>query len=92
MPQPTTTTTTPTTAAERQIARARQLERERSAVMSKISKNREYLRLMADNDELSAEQKRWLAVFYPDKERGEQRSKEQIEATRKAKEAARRES
>lgn len=77
------------TAAERQIARARDLERERAELQSRITKNRDYLRLMDSNEELTKEQGEWLDAFYPMKEKGERRSKEEIERTRKAKEAAR---
>lgn len=79
----------PQTSAEKQIARANALERDRSELMKKIGSNREYLRLMADNDELTEAQEDWLDAFYPQKEKGERRSEEDIERTRKAKEAAR---
>lgn len=79
------------TAADRQIARAKSLERERGELMDRITANRDYLRLMDKNEELTSEQGDWLDVFYPIKERGEQRSKEEVEATRKAKEEARNE-
>lgn len=90
MPQPSAVQTNEaTTMAEQQIERAKKLERERSELMERIGKNREFLRLMAANGVLNAEQKKWLAVFYPDKEKNTRRSKEEIEATRKAREAAR---
>ena len=95
MPQPSTNPTPASapahepTPAERQIERAKTLEKERATLMEKISANRTYLRLMASNDELSADQVKWLNVFYPEKERGERRSAADIEATRKAREAAR---
>jgi hypothetical protein len=89
VPQPTTTPTAPSTSADRQIERAKGLERERAALQEKISKNRDYLRLMSANDELDANQKRWLNTFYPLKERGDRRSEEEIEATRKVRKAAR---
>lgn len=76
-------------AAERQIARAGALERERSALQDRIGKNRDYLRLMDSNEELSQEQGDWLDAFYPEKEKGNQRGKDEIERTRKVKEAAR---
>lgn len=75
--------------AERQIIRALTLEKERSEHQTKVSKNRDYLRLMDANEELTAEQGEWLDAFYPLKEKGEQRSKDEIERTRKAKEEAR---
>lgn len=77
------------TAADRQIARANELERQRGDLMDLITANRDYLRLMDKNEELSTEQGDWLDVFYPQKEKGEQRSKQEVEATRKVKEAAR---
>ena len=77
------------TSAEKQIVRAHALEGERSALQEKVAKNREYLRLMEANDELTADQIAWRKLFYPDKEKGERRSKEDIEATRQARKAAR---
>lgn len=75
--------------AERQIKRALVLEKTRAEHQDKISKNRDYLRLMDGNEELTEEQGAWLDSFYPVKEKGEQRTKEEIELTRKAKERAR---
>jgi hypothetical protein len=77
------------TSAEKQILRAAHLERERASLMKQIASNREYLRLMADNDELSNEQEDWLGDFYPEKEKGQTRTSDEVEATRKAKAAAR---
>lgn len=77
------------TPASRQIARANQLERDRTALMEKVGKNREYLRLMQDNEELTAEQAAWVAAFYPEKEKGERRSEDEVEVTRRVKAAAR---
>lgn len=77
------------TPADRQIARAKELERRRGELMELITANRDYLRLMDKNEELTEEQGTWLDVFYPVKEKGEQRSKADVEATRKAKEEAR---
>ena len=77
--------------AERQIARAKRLEYDRSELGKLVNSNRELLRLMADSDELTEAQEDWLDRFYPQKEKGEQRSKEEIEATRKVKEEARKE-
>ena len=89
-PQPTAAPAERTQSpAERQIARAKTLEKQRAELMKKISDNREYLRLMDRNDELTDTQAEWLDVFYPEKEKGERRSKEEVEATRKAREAAR---
>lgn len=86
------------TAAERQIQRAKDLEKERYELGKRINSNREYLRLMDANEELqgqtvlngeTVEMGEWLDVFYPQKERGQKRSKDEIEATRKAKQEAR---
>lgn len=77
------------TAADRQIARAKDLEKERFELSKRITANRDYLRLMDQNEELSSEQGVWLDTFYPLKEKGERRSKEDIDATRKAKLEAR---
>lgn len=75
--------------AQKQIVRAVLLERERSSTMKKIAANREYLRLMEENEELEDDEADWLDDFYPQKEKGQQRSEDEIERTRKAKAAAR---
>lgn len=72
-----------------QIHRAKVLERERAELMERIAKNREYLRLMDANGDLTDAQSDWLADFYPLKEKGERRSEEDIIATRNAKLEAR---
>lgn len=77
------------TSGEKQVARAIRLERERSDVMKRIAANREYLRLMEENEELGEDEADWLDDFYPQKEKGQQRSDDEIERTRKAKAAAR---
>lgn len=77
------------TSAQKQVARARTLERERADVMKRISANREYLRLMEENEELTDDEGDWLDDFYPQKEKGQSRSDDEIERTRKAKAAAR---
>lgn len=77
------------TPGERQILRAHVLEAERSELMGRIDANRKYLRLMAQNEELTEAEVTFLDTFYPEKEKGERRSEDQIEATRKAREAAR---
>jgi hypothetical protein len=79
----------PALSADHQINRAKQLEKERANVMSKIGKNREFLRLMDDNGALTNDQSAWLKTFYPDKEKGSVRSAEEVELTRKLREAAR---
>ena len=85
----TTTEAAEATAADRQIARAHALERQRAELQTQIGKNRDYLRLMDANQELTDEQGQWLDSFYPQKEKGERRSDEAIKRTRAAKEAAR---
>jgi hypothetical protein len=73
----------------RQIARAEELETDRGDLMEEIAANRDFLRLMDKNKELSDAQGRWLDTFYPLKEKGEKRSEDDIEATRKLKESTR---
>lgn len=75
--------------AEKQIRRAKELEKDRAAVMEKITDNRNYLRLMDKNDALTDEQGEWLDKFYPSKEKGERRSEDDVKATREAKLEAR---
>lgn len=74
---------------DRAITLAKKLEQERAALMDRIGKNRAYLRLKDANGELSDKDGQWLDTFYPLKEKGERRSKEDIVATREAKKAAR---
>lgn len=73
----------------RKIDQARALERERSALQEKIAANRRQLRDMAATGDLTAEESKFVSTFYPEKERGTRRSKEEVEATRKARAAAR---
>jgi hypothetical protein len=87
-PQPAATEKAETS-AERQIARAKHLEKTRAEVMKHIGANREYLRLMAVNGELTEDQEDWLEAFYPSKEKGERRTAEEIERTRAIKQEAR---
>lgn len=75
--------------ASRQIKRAMKLEKEISALRKSVNDNRDYLRLMDRNEELTEDQSEFLDTFYPEKEKGERRSAEEVEATRKAREAAR---
>lgn len=77
------------TAAGRQIARAIELERQLDELRVKVGKNRDYLRLMDANEELSDDQSEWLDTYYPEKEKGARRSTDEIEATRKAREQSR---
>lgn len=75
------------TSGEKQIARALRLERERAEGMKKIAANREYLRLMEENEELDDDEASFLDDWYPNKERGATRSDDEIETTRKLKAA-----
>lgn len=77
------------TGADRQIARAKTLEKQRADLQKLITSNRDLLRLLDANEELTEAQGAWLDKFYPLKEKGERRSKEDIEATRKLKTEAR---
>lgn len=76
-------------AASRQIKRAIALERDISKLRKSVNDNRDYLRLMDRNDELNEDQSEFLDTFYPEKEKGERRSPAEVEATRKAREVAR---
>ena len=73
----------------KQVARAIDLERQRANVLEKIAANRTYLRLMDQNEELNEAQAEFLDTFYPEKERGERRSDDELTATRRAHEHAR---
>lgn len=75
--------------AAQQILRAVKLEGERADNLSRIAKNRDFLRLLNDNEALTPEQQKWLLTFYATKEKDERRSKDEVEETKKAKEAAR---
>lgn len=71
------------------IARAIQLEQERAQIQSRVAANRRSLRDLDSQDALTDEQAEFLDIWYPEKERGQRRDKEDIEATRKAREQAR---
>lgn len=73
----------------RQIRRAIELEADRAKLMRQISDNRDYLRLMQKNEELDEDAVEFVETFYPEKERGTRRAKDEIEATRRARLAAR---
>jgi len=75
--------------ADARIEEAKRLERERGDLMEAVSNNRTQLRQMDKANELTEAQGAWLDTFYPEKEKGERRTKEEIEATRKARESAR---
>ena len=89
MPQATTPQNPAQAYAALLIEQAKELEAERSEVMERVTANRTQLRQMDTSGNLSDSQAAWLDVFYPEKEKGERRSKEEIEATRKAREEAR---
>ncbi len=71
------------------IEQAKSLEQERGALMIRIGANRDFLRNLAKMNALDAEQAKFVTTFYPDKEKGSARSADEVEATRKAREAAR---
>jgi hypothetical protein len=75
--------------ASRQIKRALRLEREISTLRKNVNDNRDYLRLMDRNEELTEDQAEFLDTFYPEKEKGSTRDAAEIEATRRAREFAR---
>ena len=71
------------------IEQAKKLENERGKLMERIGANRNFLRNLHKMGALDAEQRRFVTTFYPEKEKGTARSKESVEATRKARESAR---
>lgn len=71
------------------IRLALELENDRADVLEQISDNRVYLRLQKKNRELNEDEVEFLETFYPEKERGARRDKSDIDATRKARLAAR---
>lgn len=72
------------------IAKARELEKQRAAILEKVGANRESLRNLDKQDALSEDEGEWLDVFYPERgDSDEPRSKEENERTRKAREHAR---
>lgn len=75
---------------QRQIKLALELERQRADLMEQISSNRQYLRFMQKGKELNEDQTEFLETFYPEKEKGNVRDKSDVEATRRARAAARR--
>jgi hypothetical protein len=88
-PQPAANNTEVGSVGARQIERAKRLEAERARIMKAIGANREFLRGLALNEELTPEQEDWVEDFYPTKEKGERRSAEEIERTKLAKAEAR---
>jgi hypothetical protein len=73
-----------------QIKRAIDLEREMAEVRVRVNDNRDYLRLMKKNKAVTEAQGDFIDTWFPEKERGERRDKDEIEATRKLREVARR--
>lgn len=77
------------TPGARQVARAIRLEQQISKLREQVNDNRDYLRLMDRNEELSEAQAEFADTFYPEKEKGQVRPPEEVEATRRARAAAR---
>ena len=73
----------------RQVRRAISLEKQISDIRERVNDNRTYLRLMDRNEELTEAQAEFVDTFYPEKEKGERRPKAETQATRRAREAAR---
>lgn len=73
----------------KQVRRAIVLEQQISTLREKVNDNRTYLRLMDRNDELTEDQSEFTEVFYPEKEKGERRDADEVTATRRAREFAR---
>jgi hypothetical protein len=71
------------------IARAFELENERFELQEKVSANRRTLRDLDKQGALSKAQSAWLNVFYSLKVQGTTRDKDANEATRRAREHAR---
>jgi hypothetical protein len=92
-PQPTTA---PAPAAQAPIgsphwlmAQAKKLEKDRGEIMDKIGAVRTQLRNLDKLGGLPTEVKEFAETFYPKKEKDSPRSKEDSEATRKARQDAR---
>lgn len=77
------------TPGSRQVKRAIRLEAQISKLREQVNDNRDYLRLMDRNEELSEAQAEFVDTFYPEKEKGERRPPEEVEATRRARAFAR---
>lgn len=92
-PQPTAapaqTVTHPKGSPAWLVQQARELEKERGNLMERIGANRAILRNMHKADALEADLKEFVEKFYPEKEKGVTRSADEIEATRKEREKAR---
>lgn len=71
------------------VARAVEFEKERAALMTKIGANRDSLRNLLKQDALEDDLAKFVREFYPEKEKGSSRDEDEIEATRKLREAAR---
>lgn len=71
------------------VAQAKELEHTRGVLMEKIGANRLLLRNLRKAGALTEDFERFVEDFYPEKEKGTKRSDQEIEATRRAREAAR---
>lgn len=71
------------------IEQARNLERDRAAVLAQIESNRHLLRSLYKVKALTMEQEAFVDTFYPTRKRGESRTPEQTEATRTLRESVR---
>lgn len=73
---------------EVQFMRACNLEHQKAEVGKQINANRQFLRIMDDTDTLNDDLSEWLETFYATKNDGENRSKDEVQVTRKNHEAA----
>lgn len=71
-----------------QVQRAIKLEAERVRLQERIAKNRTYLRLMDENEELNDDQQEFVDVFYAEKAKGEPRNSDELAATKRARRLA----
>lgn len=72
------------------IEQAEDLIRQQGKLNEKIVAVRQQLRTLDKLDGLDEKQQEWLDTVFPYKAKGERRDKDEIEATRKAREAIRR--
>lgn len=76
--------------AEQQVARAIELEGRKEAINQEVTANRNFLRLMVKSKAITDEAIiDFVEDFYPLKEKDSQRSKDEVQRTRLAKESAR---
>lgn len=71
------------------IGQAMHLERERAKLGERITANRDFCRNLLKMDALDDDTKRFVEVFYPEKEKGSNRSEAEVEATRKLRDQVR---